>query len=296
MKQFSLIFLVLIALTFSLSAQSDVSKARWKTQDIKVDGNDNEWAKPLNFYDSGSGLLYAISNDDHNLYMVFSVNDQMKMRKIIRSGWTIELTSKEKKRKFKSSLVFPGVQLMGKGFQPGNNEMENRAEGNLMIKNYQSQMPALTLSGFLSGQSELKLNDHKDIQVAIGVNSEQNLIYEIAIPLKDLMPETLIKKDELITLNVNVNAMTKPAGGGGRMGGSGMSGGGMSGGGGGRMGGGMSGGGGGRMGGGGGRMGGGGMSGGGRSGGGGQGGYSSGDRSTQAEKASFKQKFVLVRN
>ena len=292
MKQFSLTFLALIALTFSLSAQSDVSRSRWKTQDIRVDGNDKEWGKPLNFYDSGSGLLYAISNDDQNLYMVFSVNDQMKMRKLIRSGWTIELSSKEKKRKFKSTLSFPGVQLMGKNFQRGNNEMENRAEGNLMIKDYESQIPDLTLKGFLSGQSELKLNDRKDIQVAIGADSEQNLIYEMAIPLKDLMTEKLVKKDKLITLNVNVNAMTKPGGGGGsygggRSGGGGgrMGGGGMSGGGGGRMGGGMSGGGGGRMGGGGGRM-----------GGGGPGGYSSGDRSSQPEKASFKQKFVLVRN
>jgi len=290
MKQFSFTFLALIVLTFSLSAQSDVSRSRWKTQDIRVDGNDKDWGKPLNFFDSGSGLWYAISNDNQNLYMVFSVSDQMKMRKLIRSGWSIELTSKEKKRKFNAMLSFPAV-MMGKGFQPGTNEMENRAEGNLMIKNYESQMPGLTLKGFLSGQSELKLNDHKDIQVAIGADSEQNLIYEIAVPLKDLMPETLIQKDELITLNVNVNTMTRPGGGGngnyggGRPGGGGgRSGGGMSGGGGGRMGGGMSGGGGGRMG------------GGGRSGGGGQGGYSSGDRSSQAEKASFKQKFVLVRN
>ncbi len=284
MKQFSFTFLALIALTFSLSAQSDVSRSRWKTQDIRVDGNDKDWGKPLNFFDSGSGLWYAISNDNQNLYMVFSVSDQMKMRKLIRSGWSIELSSKEKKRKFNAMLSFPAV-MMGKGFQPGTNEMENRAEGNLMIKNYESQMPGLTLKGFLSGQSELKLNDHKDIQVAIGADSEQNLIYEIAFPLKDLMPETLIQKDELITLNVNVNAMTRPGGGGNGNYGGGRSGGGggRSGGGGGRMGGGMSGGGGGRMG------------GGGRSGGGG-GGYSSGDRSSQAEKASFKQKFVLVRN
>ena len=279
MKQFSFTFLALFALTFSLFAQSDVSRSRWKTQDIKVDGNDKDWGKTLNFFDSGSGLWYAISNDNQNLYMVFSVSDQMKMRKLIRSGWSIELSSKEKKRKFKTMLSFPAVQMRGKGFQPGTNEMENRAEANLMIKDYESQMPALTLNGFLSGQSELKLNDHKDIQVAIGANSEQNLIYEIAIPLKDLMPETLIQKDELITLNVNVNTMTRPGGGG-----NGNYGGGRSGGGGGRSGGGMSGGGGGRMG------------GGGRSGGGGQGGYSSGDRNSQAEKASFKQKFVLVRN
>ena len=186
MKQISLTFLAFIALTFSLSAQSDVSRSRWKTQEISIDGNDKEWEKPLNFYDDHTGLMYAISNDHQNLYLVFSVNDAMKMMKLMRSGWSIELSSKEKKRKFVATLNFPEVQMAGKGYQRGNNEKENRAEGNLMIKAYQSMMPNISINGFRSGQTELKLNSRKDIQIGVGNDSEQNLIYEIAIPLKEL--------------------------------------------------------------------------------------------------------------
>lgn len=289
MKKFSLAFFAFFALTFSLTAQSDISRSRWKTAEIRIDGNDKEWVKPLNFYDNGSGLWYAISNDNQNLYLVFSVNDQMKMRKLMRSGWSVELSSKEKKKKFDAILRFPEVKMAGKGYQRESNEMENRAEGNLMIKDYRAQIPDILINGFKSGQTELKPSSRKGIQLGIGADSDQNLIYEIAIPLQELMPEDRIKLDELITLNVNVNAMTRPGGSGnydgGRPGGGGRSGGGMSqGGGGGRRGGGMSG------------MGGGHSGGGGRMEGGGQGGYNSGDRSSQAEKASFKQKFVLVGN
>ena len=293
MKKFSLALFACIAVIFSSSAQSDVSPSRWKTGEIVVDGNDKDWQKPLNFYDDASGLNYAISNDKENLYLVFSVSDQMKMRKLMRSGWTIELSSKAKKRKFDAILRFPEVKMAGKGFQKGSSPMENRAEGNLMIKDYQSQMPDLTISGFKSKQTELKLNSRKDIQVAVGASNDENLIYEIAIPIKELMAENLLQLNEMITLNVNVNEMTRPSGGGS------YGGGGRPGGGGGRSGGGMSGGGGGgRMGGG--MGGGGGRSGGGMSRGGGGGGSwnggGSGGRSNPFESASFKQKFVLVGN
>jgi uncharacterized membrane protein YgcG len=285
MKTFSLAFLVFFTLTFGLHAQSDVSKSRWKSGEISIDGNDKEWAKPLNFYDDNSGLFYAISNDHQNLYLVFSVSDQMKMRKLMRTGWSIELSSKEKKRKFIAQLTFPEVKMVGKGFQRSNNERENKAEGNLMIKDYESQMPDILLKGFHSGQTELKLNSRKDIQVGIGADSDQNLVYEISIPLKELISENLLQLNELITLNVNVNALSRPSGGGsynGSHGGGEGRGGGMPGGGG-------------RMGGGGGRMGG-GMREGGREGGSYRGDEGPGNHPGMGEKASFKQKFVLVSN
>ncbi len=274
MKKISLAFLAFFALTFSLTAQNDISKSRKKTGEISIDGNDKEWVKPLNFYDNGSGMKFAISNDNDRLYLIFSVNDQMKMVKLMRSGWTMELTSKEKKKKFQASIGFPAIQTIGNSFRRGDNERETRAEGNLMIHEYRAQLPAVLLHGFLSGQSEMKLNSRKDIQVGIGAGSDQNLIYEIAIPIKELMVENQIRLNELITLNVNVNPMTRPAGAGS----GGRPEGGMSGGGGGRRGGGMSG------------------MGGGRMGGGDRSGYGSGQQGTPFEKASFKQKFVLVGN
>jgi len=289
MKPFSLFFLIGFALAVNLSAQSDVSKCRFKTGEIRIDGNDKDWAPPLNFYDNNTGLHYAISNDNQNMYLVFTVDNQRKMMKLMKAGWSIELSSKEKKRKFNASLNFPGVEHLGQGYQKGSSERENRAELSLMIKDYESQLPDVSLHGFHSGVSELKLNNRKDIQLGIGANSLQDLVYEIAIPLKELMVENLIQLDELITLQVSVNGLERPfSGEGGEYRahsgeGGGRPGGGMSEGGRGQMGGGMSGRGGGRSG---------GYSGG-RSGGGGRG-YGSGDRTSRTEKATFTQKIELV--
>jgi hypothetical protein len=139
----------------------------------------------------------------------------------------------------------------------------------------------VALHGFKSGTSELKLNNRKEIQLGVGTNSEQDLVYEMVIPLKELMPENLIQVDELFTLSVNVNATVRPPQGGGEHSGRYGEGGGRSEGG---------------MSGGRGQMGG-GRSGGGHAGGGGTHAYGgSGEHSSMGEKASFKQKFELVRN
>lgn len=295
MHKISWTLFVLLALTLNGMAQSDVSKARWKSKEIVIDGNDREWAKPLNFYDDKSGLLFAICNDRQNVYFAFTVNDEMKMRKLMGAGWSIELSSKEKERKFNATLTFPAIKLSGMGKRPGS-EFEKKVPGNPLIDAYRLQIQSIGAKGFLSNQTELKLNDKNGIDIAIGTDSSRFIVYEIAIPLKELMAGNSAQLDELINLNVSVNAMVRPTGGdrGDREGRAGRSGGGsrgeMS-----EMGGGMEGGG--RSGGGRGGMGGGmgGARGGMSRGGGGYSNGGSGDRTGLFEKASFKQKFTLTK-
>lgn len=279
MKKVILVLIAFIALTPNLPAQSDVSQARWKTKEIVIDGNDKEWVKPLNFYDDKSGMMFAISNDTQNLYLCFTINDELKMRKIMSAGWSVTLSSKEKKKKFSSDLAFPAINVMGLGNRGAGNNNEKKAAGSNIIRIYKSQISGISTNGFKSNLKEVKLNDRNGIDIAIGADSTQHIVYEIAIPLKELFVENLIQLNELLTMNVKVKGLERPnttGGGNAGMGGSRMSSGGM---GGGRMGGG-------RMGGG--RMGG-GMS---RGGGYSSGGY--GNRSALYESTSFKQKFTLV--
>lgn len=294
MYKISLILIALWTLSFNILAQGDVSKARWKSKEIIIDGNDQEWTKPLNFYDDKTGLMFAICNDNRFLYFAFTCNDEMKMRKLMSAGWSIDLSSKEKNKKFNSTLTFPAVKMEGMGRKRSDYQFEKKVVGNPFITAYQSQLKTISVNGFLSNQTEVKLDDRnpsaEQIEIAVGADSLQNIVYEIAIPLKELMVENTIQLDELITLNVSVNAMDRTASqtgdrgdrlgsGGGRseMGGGGMSGG-MSG----RGGGGRGGMGGGRS--------------GGMSRGGSYSGNSSGDRSEMFERESFKQKFTLAKN
>ena len=273
---------VLLACMMNGIAQSDVSAARWKTNEIVIDGNLREWTKPLNFYDDASGVLFAICNDEQAVYLAFSCNDRFKMRKMMSSGWSVELSSKEKDRKFNATITFPGVPMeINEKYNPGS-QFEKKAPGNPVIKAYQSKLTLLPIKGFLTVATDIKINDPTGIDISIGADSAQSLVYEMAIPLNALMNEKTIQLNELITLSVSVNAFQKYSSGSADRGGRSGRGGGMEGGG--RMGGGRRG----------------GMEGGGRPGGmpGSEGGYRAGgygDNSGLADKASFKQKFTLVR-
>ncbi|MEI6677011.1 MAG: hypothetical protein WCL21_00305 [Mariniphaga sp.] len=284
MYRISLTFIALIAISINLLAQSDISKSRWKTEDITIDGNDKEWTKPLNFYDDKSGLFFAISNDNDRLYFAFSLKDEMKMRKLMNAGWSVELSSKEKRKKFDVSLIFPAINLMGmENKKPGSN-FERKVPGNPFIKAYQMQFSTVEAKGFQSGSTEISLNNPDGVDVVVGADSAQHLVFEIAIPLNELLSKGSMCLNELIVLNVTVNALDRPSAGvgegsPGRKSGGGMSGNSMSGGG--MRGGGMSGMGGGR-------------SKGGMSRGGDYAGNGFGNRSALFDKVSFKQKFTLV--
>ncbi len=282
MKYLIVFCLLLIFPSIELFSQGDVSKARWISNLVTIDGNDTEWRKPLNFYDNASGIMYAIGNDKDNLYLCVTVNDEMRMKKLMSAGWTIGLSSKEKKKKFKSEITFPGVNVMGISKSTNNFEKEKAADN--FMEFYKLQMTKVSCKGLKSNISELAVNNRENIRIAIGADNTQHIIFEIAIPLKEFFASDLKNLQELITMNISVNALERPSGGspGGRpsgMGGSmnGSSGGSRSGG---------------------------GSRGGGRSGGmaGGMRGNGSGSEYRQGEqgdrgslftKTSFKQKFTL---
>jgi hypothetical protein len=286
MRKIYFAFWGFVAWNLQVSAQSDVTRARWKSSAIVIDGNDQEWNKPLNLYDEKSGILYAIANDKTILYFDLEVSDPMKMRKMMASGWSVDLSSKEKGNKFKASLIFPPVNMQGVRNQRNEQVPETVSEESPAIKNYELMLRSVEMKGFRQDQTVVQMNDQSGVDIAVGENAAKQLVCEIAIPLRDLFTENAIRLNELILLTVNVNAFQRPSeggqsGGGARMAG-GMRGGGVSGFGGGGM-----------------RSGGGHMGAGGSMRGmegGSHGGAGMGDRSAMFEKTSFKQKFKLTDN
>ncbi len=207
--------LFFVAIVFQLNAQSDVSVSVLKPKGIIIDGKLTDWDRPLNFYEEKTGINYAIGNDKENLYLVFTWPDEMKMRRAMSAGWMVQLISKEKKNKFKVSLTVPGIRMNwieGSGdFGP----MSKRVVENPIISYYKSQLSALEANGFKSHLRELNLNETKGIRIAIGADSLQHIIYEMAIPLSELYVQNSTIPAEVIVLNVNVNGMERPSFGNG---------------------------------------------------------------------------------
>ncbi len=199
------VFYIILGLLISLHsiAQDGISESKWQTKPLIIDGNDNEWPKPFSFFDTQSALMFSISNDDKNLYLCFSNNDRMKTSKMMKAGWSIELFSSEKKRKFDVSIIFPN------SIDPGINK---QSDFNAAIQIYKSEIQTVKTKGFLLTKTEINLSNNSGINIVVGADSTEKIVYEIKIPLKELMAESLIQLNEVITLDLTINSIEKPKG------------------------------------------------------------------------------------
>ncbi|MCW3116459.1 MAG: hypothetical protein JWM28_541, partial [Chitinophagaceae bacterium] len=98
------------SLVTTVSAQEDVSEAKWQSTQVVIDGHNAEWNPPFNLFDNKTGLIFTITNDKKNLYLCFTENEELKAEKIMKAGWSIGLSSSEKKRKFDASIIFPKIE------------------------------------------------------------------------------------------------------------------------------------------------------------------------------------------
>jgi hypothetical protein len=211
MGKISLVLFALFVLILNGRAQDNIAKAMWNSEHIIIDGNDWEWPKPLNFHDDKAGLQYAIRNDYQKVYFVFKCDDERKIQKMVSAGWSVNLSSNDMTKRMNATIIFPGIKRKIAG---------QNIDANLLIKSYLSDIKAPLTMGFRSDQKDLKLNnwDQSDdrINIAIGVDSLQNAIYEIAIPFKELQAENSFQQNELISLTVIINASNFSSPGGGQ--------------------------------------------------------------------------------
>ncbi len=210
MKTIIILILIGLAMNISLSAQDDISKSVWRSKEIKIDGIHNDWNIPLSFYNKIIGMKFDISNNSSHLFLFLMTNEPMKINKLINSGMLIQISSKEKGRKFSASINIPGVQFESEVNQKDPNEKKSSNEFLLLVSKYKLQLPGIKTKGFKTKNGDLPLFDNNGISIGIGADSIKNLCYEISLPLNELMVENLLQLNEILQLNIKVNALTIP--------------------------------------------------------------------------------------
>jgi hypothetical protein len=262
--------LIIVAALFGMAANAqDVSTANWMAQPVTVDGIPAEWPKPLNFYDSDTRLLFAISNDSTHVYLCFESKDEQTQRKIMRAGMKVELDIRGKgKRSATISFPLPPKEREDVEGNTDNatatsttnsrqplDEANRKEEQALMRQRFLTDNITMDVKGFAFTNGILPIKG-KNITVAMNWDSTGSLFYEIAVPITELFSNGYNAQElaKEITLNVEINALPQPpgrntermtaaapaggggggfGGGGGGFGGRGMRGGGFGGGGGG---------------------------------------------------------------
>jgi len=199
--KYIILVVIFLTSTTNILAQNITSLSRWQTKNIVIDGKNNEWKKPFNFYEKKSGFLYSITNDSTNLYLCFSINDNIKLKKILKAGWNIKISHKGKKDKFKVSINFPTL-LSDVNLDSKNN---NKSSYPILANLFQFQLKQIISTGFLNNKNEIPYLKIKGNKIDVGVNKLNNFIYEIAIPLKNIFTKNKISLNEILKLEVIIN-------------------------------------------------------------------------------------------
>ena len=294
MDKKNLLILLLISLSgfaynsvYAQETDPDLEVNVWAQQPITVDGNSAEWHEPLNNYNTGTKLAFALANDRQNLYVIIESLDEMTTRKVLSGGLTLNInTAGKKKDGFK--INFLGMDRPPRPAGAGNDSLMHTETDHDV---HETPVNVIQVAGFKRiPDGVLAIPNKQDIQVAAAFNKNRDYICELSIPLAEL--DLTGNEVKAIAYNIKFNKANKSAdhkkGGDMDAGGGGMKGG---------MGGGMKGGrgGGGGMGGG---MGGGGMGGhggGGRRGGGGNSAAPSGQDDLAGRATDFWIKYELAK-
>lgn len=187
----------------------------WQESNVTVDASASEYGNLRN-YDSETKMLYSISNDSTNIYFCFATTDENIQRQIMMAGmevW-IDTTRKSKQEigikypRAGSSMPIPQMNMV--------HDTIVKPDQTIMRKNFLSMQKVAEMKGFRNIPNGLSpLETASGLKIKMAWDTNETLIYEIQIPLRDWYKEySRVDSAKLFTLTVNVNAIQMPNMGG----------------------------------------------------------------------------------
>jgi hypothetical protein len=169
---------------------STVQTSLWQPLPLLVDGLDDDWVKPLPYFESREKLAWAISNDKENVYIMLSSKDRMEQQKILQGGLTVWLNAKADKDEATSvGIAFP---------MDGRNDRDRALMEQAQPDKYKNKgvspddLKGYSLIGFNKDEPIENFDDgqanKEGIVTKIAYNTTGDLIYEASVPLNAIFP------------------------------------------------------------------------------------------------------------
>lgn len=160
---------------------SAVAVAPWQSQELVVNGNDSEWIGNMAFYNEKLKFGYTISNDRYNLYVRILTTDEHTKQQMVRGGLTVLINSHGVKDEHGAAgISFPTGNLNQK------NNVSVRPELNSNLNIALSNARDYSIFGFTNAKTvenyDIEKRNPDGIEVAIGLNSSNAIVYEAMIP------------------------------------------------------------------------------------------------------------------
>ena len=157
--------------------------ARFAATPPAIDGQPTDWADSLR-YDPTSKLQYQVLNDGRTVYLRLKVADQATQARVLRRGLTIWLdTTGRHQRQFGVRYPLGGPPPPNQTAPDPNASLADRRLRRTLALAEMREMELLNYKG----NKEPTLTDALSplgVKVALGFNAQDDLIYELAVPLR----------------------------------------------------------------------------------------------------------------
>lgn len=209
----SILFLSLLLGIAACTKYIYVSRSNYQEAKITVDGNPNEWPETLKYYDQKSKLQYAVTNDDHNLYICIKAAEDETQTKIFRSGIQIWIDTTGN-NEHQVGVAFPLSSDIRRGDQDSDTHRTIQKTDNVHGRHrYFNDFIEMNLTGFkapIGGMTSVQNNF--GITASINKDSLGIMTYEAAIPFRTFYKEALTAADSLKLMGISIVLREVPSG------------------------------------------------------------------------------------
>ena len=210
-KNFPIIMIAIVPLTSNAQKLPNIQTASLRAPDnIKIDGKTTEWNDKFQAYNTANRFFYTLSNDDDNLYLSLSTNDEYVFSKIMYGGITltiqlpVEKTDKRSTAVKNVAITYPPIVKPLKGpiididkslrrFVKNNDTTKIAPKKKLdslcsVIDDKMNNLfKEIRVEGIDDVQDTLiSIYNSEGMKVSAHYNSRLQYVYELAIPLKYL--------------------------------------------------------------------------------------------------------------
>lgn len=180
-------------------------------RNIVIDGSLNDWGDSLRYHNEEKNISYTLANDHENLYAVIRISDRLAQARVINAGIILSIDPKGKKKET-FSLTFPLSDPGTKpqfGFRKDDNGEVSQQDRDELLRERITTLRHIKVTGFKDIDYDMITTSNTyGIKAAINYDTDGNLVYEAAIPLKFFHADEPLKTEW--AFNFKINGIQKP--------------------------------------------------------------------------------------
>jgi hypothetical protein len=205
------LFILAAVVMSSCNSSQNIVSTKWYSSDstIVVDGNLDEWERPLKESNQYRGVQYNTGNDAKSFYFCIRINDKTIQRKIMGLGLSIYLDTLGKRREkigigYPMALTQKQIETISFQASKGSFKIDDRA----LDDAYAAICQEFELIGFVEEDPAERIQvsnlASKDLKTAMGFDHVGAMLCEFKIPLEQLYSGK-VQYNEIMSIGIKVN-------------------------------------------------------------------------------------------